>query len=93
MKGLLSGWQYSSWCVILCSAAREIPKLDKLSRAAVSNTPRLDKAVRSQSDTESSDAEDDDAEDDDDDDGFTATGNESGAAAEAVGASADLSVS
>jgi len=64
-----------------------------LSRTAVSSAPRLDKAVRSQSDSESSDADDDDDDDDDDDEGFIATGNESGAPAEAAGASADLSVS
>jgi len=62
-----------------------------LSRAAVSDAPRLDKAVRSQSDTESSDEDDDD--DDDDDEGFTVPGNESGAPAEALGGSGDISVS
>ena len=74
----------------MCSAARERPKLDKLSRAAVSDAPRLDKAVRSQSDTESSDADDDD---DDEDGGLTVTGNESGATAKALSAGGDISVS
>jgi len=88
------GWPYL-WCVILYSAARERPKLDKLSRAAISDAPRLDKAIRSQSDTESSDADDndDDDDDDDDDEGFTVTGGESGATAEAKSASGDISVS
>ena len=75
----------------MCSAPLERSKLDKLSQAAVRDTPRLDKSVRSQSDTESSSLDDDD---DDDDEGFIVTGNDdSGPSAEAVGASADLSVS
>lgn len=73
----------------LTSVAPERPKLDKLSAATVHDTPRLDKAVRSQSDIESSSDEDDN---DDDDEGFSVTRNDdSGAAAEAAGASADLS--
>ena len=76
--------------VTLCSAGHDRPKLDKLSRAAVSDTPRLDKAVRSQSDSESSDTDDDD---DDDDEGFAATGNESGVPTEAAVASISLTVS
>ena len=76
----------------MCSVPRERSKLDKLSHAAVRDTPRLDKAVRSQSDSESS--SDDDNNDDDDDDDIGVTRNdESGPAAEAAGAVADLSVS
>jgi len=67
-----------------------MPKLDKLSSAAIHDTARLDKAVRSQSDTESSSDENDD---DGDDEGFSVTRHDDGAVAEAVGASADLSVS
>jgi len=78
----------------VCSAARERPKLDKLSSAAMRDTPKLDKAVRSQSDTESSSDEDHDDIDDDDDESFcVARNDESGAAAEAAGANANLSVS
>ena len=76
----------------MCSVPRERSKLDKLSHAAVHDTPRLDKAVRAQSDSESS--SDDDADDNDDDEDITVTRHdESGLAAEAAGAVTDLSVS
>lgn len=71
------------------STGRDRSKLDKLSRAAVSDAPRLDKAVRSQSDTESSDTDDDD----DDEEGFAAAENESRAPSEAAVASTIPTVS
>jgi len=75
------------------SVPRERSKLDKLSHAAVHDTPRLDKAVRAQSDSESSSDDDDDDDDDDDEDITVTRCDESGPAAEAAGAVADISVS
>lgn len=70
----------------LISAPRE---RSKLSQAAVRDAPRLNKAVRSQSDSESSSSDDDD--DDDDDEGFTPTRNdESGPVTEAADTIANL---
>ena len=75
--------------LFFCSAPRE---RSKLSQAAVRDAPRLNKAVRSQSDSESSSSDDDD--DDDDDEGFTPTRNdESGPVTEAADTIANLNVS
>jgi len=91
-----AGSVMSQIAVVACfvsSVARKRPKLDKLSSVAIRDAPRLDKAVRSQSDTESSSEEDDDDPGD-----FSVTRNDDdvgdgGTAAEAVGAIANISVS
>ena len=90
-----AGSVMSQIAVVACfvsSVARKRPKLDKLSSVAIRDAPRLDKAVRSQSDTESSSEEDDDDPGD-----FSVTRNDDdvgdGEAAEAVGAIANISVS
>jgi len=74
----------------VCSIDRESSKPGKSSHAAIRDAPRLDRAVCSQSDAESSS---DDTSDDDDGNDVATENNESGSVVEAAGASADLSVS